>query len=209
MPVDYHAWTHRPKALGGTDPIELTPACFKAWQSIDFDAGVGQSISNGTSTILTWDLWSNSNAAVFDIQGQTTSITTVRLIPWGRYSFHCILWFQDNFAASVSVGMSITGYGTWNIGARTMDFAATTPNAGGLVFHDEVILPLPDLANSHAAVSGSSTPTDDITPNVGVVEFKCSQSSGISRLTGAGTEMMIQYHGPEPAPGELQGSGAP
>lgn len=23
MPVDYHGWTHRPKALGGTDPIEL------------------------------------------------------------------------------------------------------------------------------------------------------------------------------------------
>lgn len=23
MPVDYHAWTHRPKALGGTDPIEV------------------------------------------------------------------------------------------------------------------------------------------------------------------------------------------
>lgn len=34
-PVDYHAWTHRPKALGGTDPISLPgneSAGFFGWE---------------------------------------------------------------------------------------------------------------------------------------------------------------------------------
>lgn len=28
MPVDYHGWTHRPKALGGTDPVVLPVVLF-------------------------------------------------------------------------------------------------------------------------------------------------------------------------------------
>jgi hypothetical protein len=36
-PVDYHAWTHRPKALGGTDPIEgmgNEVAILTGWEAI-------------------------------------------------------------------------------------------------------------------------------------------------------------------------------
>lgn len=194
----------------GSDPIPcLTPATFKAWQSVDFNAGAGQSISNGTTTILTWDLWSNSNDAVFDIMGATTSLTQVRIIPWGRYSFHCIVAYFDNFAADCSVGMNVNGYGTWPIAARTIDQAATLANAGGLVFHDELVLPPPDVENEHAVVGGSGTPTDNNPNNVGTIEFIAIQSSGISRSTSWGCEMTIMYHGPEPEPGELQGSGAP
>lgn len=196
----------------GADPIPcLSPAVFKAWQSIDFDSGNGQSISNATSTALDWDLWTSSDlaAAIFDIEGQTTSIQTVRLLPRGRYSFHCVLAFFDNFDAKISVGMNISGYGQWPIGSRTIDHWGSLPNAGGLVFHDEVILPPPDEGNEHAIVGGSSTPTDNNPNNVGTVEFICSQSSGSSRFTSWGTEMTIMYHGSEPELGELQGSGAP
>ena len=43
MPVDYHAWTHRPKSQGGTDPIEQADT---AWIAVYDDLYLGMSYSS-------------------------------------------------------------------------------------------------------------------------------------------------------------------
>lgn len=71
MSVDYHAWTHRPKAQGGTDPIDIAAVMYgEAYKSAD------QTISDTTFTRLTsWALWNTPyDSAVTD---QTNGLTIV------------------------------------------------------------------------------------------------------------------------------------
>lgn len=46
-PVDYHAWTHRPKALGGTDPIEFDSDNYAVLAIPD-----GQTIADGSLDVV-------------------------------------------------------------------------------------------------------------------------------------------------------------
>jgi hypothetical protein len=46
MPVDYHAGTHRPKALGGTDPIDFPAASSSAWLEDLLANGTGLNVAN-------------------------------------------------------------------------------------------------------------------------------------------------------------------
>lgn len=51
MPVDYHAWTHRPKALGGTDPLEVAGTSAALLHELDVSGGA--SITADTWTRIT------------------------------------------------------------------------------------------------------------------------------------------------------------
>lgn len=51
MPVDYHAWTHRPKALGGTDPIDVSGGTSAALlTSLDF-------VTDPSDLVIPADTW--------------------------------------------------------------------------------------------------------------------------------------------------------
>ena len=60
MPVDYHHWTHRPKALGGTDPIDVFPSVFRA---LHFNDAVGNDITVGgqTDVDVTYNWWNHDS----------------------------------------------------------------------------------------------------------------------------------------------------
>ena len=81
MPVDYHAWTHRPKAMGGTDPIEgTTITTLRA----TFDGTLA--VASLTETIVLFDVWENEDATVF---GETLfggDLQKVSLLRQGLYS---------------------------------------------------------------------------------------------------------------------------
>ena len=57
MPVDYHAWTHRSKADGGTDPLP-SPRWARAEKS---PASTVQSIPNNSNTDIVWDTYYNTD----------------------------------------------------------------------------------------------------------------------------------------------------
>lgn len=65
--IPYHAWTHRPKAEGGTDPLPTMGAYDSA---LAYDAGVDglTSVNNATLTTVTFDnLYVSIGATAFQI----------------------------------------------------------------------------------------------------------------------------------------------
>jgi hypothetical protein len=103
MPVDYHAWTHRPKEEGGTDPIPgQYPICFRA--------AIGEITSPSTNRVhylsddegdnVYWDQWDPGfNTSVYNITPyeQTNDVDEgpvlagVGLRKRGLYSIHAIV----------------------------------------------------------------------------------------------------------------------
>lgn len=91
MSVNYHAWTHRPKEQGGTDPLDFQ---FKVFRAI-ISEPLGDTV--GTAEVaLDWDLWDqNFDTAIYDpvastggipVQGTDVVRKVVLKLP-GRYSF--------------------------------------------------------------------------------------------------------------------------
>lgn len=105
MPVDYHAWTHRPKSLGGTDPLEIGVSVFRAYRHDDASIGL-------TMVDLNWDEdWENGNTDVFTpltsggadaVQG-VDEVRYVDLNLPGRYTFCAGFNFGTTFDGSVGI----------------------------------------------------------------------------------------------------------
>ena len=83
----YHGWTHRPKYLGGTDPIPP----FTAWASVYFtNTDTPQTIAAGNSAFLTWAsfetnarqlFWTNSDGG--DVKNNTAGDDTLVCSEYG------------------------------------------------------------------------------------------------------------------------------
>ena len=58
--VAYHAWTHRPKALGGTDPIETADNAIKSFIGV----GTSETLTPGNSNFV-WQTNTNRNPECF------------------------------------------------------------------------------------------------------------------------------------------------
>lgn len=100
MPVDYHAWTHRPKSLGGTDPIELPlPKVFRAVQWDSFT-------TTGTSVDMepfAFDLWANPDTSIFEADLEVSlELGSVIAKEPGLYVVNLIVGWFDSFDAPVA-----------------------------------------------------------------------------------------------------------
>jgi len=106
MPVDYHAWTHRPHEQGGTDTIDVGMVdCFRAYMFDDMSV-------NTTMIDVEWDeAWENGNtsafqprtsAAVVAVQG-VDEVKFIDLLLPGRYTFCAGFKFSASFNGNVGI----------------------------------------------------------------------------------------------------------
>lgn len=99
-PVDYHAWTHRPKALGGTDPIDAySIPCFRAFH---YNAAT-QTINNANDGYITWDRYQTSDSTKIDFGGWTA----------GSPDTFTIVDFKVRGLWAITVMVDISPAGTW------------------------------------------------------------------------------------------------
>lgn|GEM_PF-6625328 len=113
--IPYHAWTHRPKAQGGTDPLpDVNPW---ARRSKGFDAS-DQTISNNSITALTFNHDYNiatgeSGEGWFDVPGGST--TALRLLVDGMYTVTAeVMWSASGtFTAGIGISDGVSGGAHW------------------------------------------------------------------------------------------------
>jgi hypothetical protein len=104
-PVDYHGWTHRPKAQGGTDPIGL--GVFPSFRAAIHDNGLTDLsaqrrpyFGSGEVDIVFWNhWWTDYDASVFEpvIETELVSgedcVAAVELLKFGFYGiYYTIDW---------------------------------------------------------------------------------------------------------------------
>lgn len=109
--VNYHAWTHRPKALGGTDPITVgTFPCFRA-----YNYAAGFTISNNTDAFLRFDRWQSSDTSIIAGGGWQSAtpdyINEVDVLERGLYAFTIMVDFNATLNAGDEIGLSIEDAG--------------------------------------------------------------------------------------------------
>lgn len=87
MSVPYHAWTHRPRSQGGTDPIEFPAVSPAPW--IRFFLGdADQTITAAGREIVQWDNIVNDYTEVFEPTGISggSDLLGVNLLEDGLYA---------------------------------------------------------------------------------------------------------------------------
>lgn len=99
MPVDYHAWTHRPKSQGGTDPIDFPsgPVMLRAL----YAPSGGAAVATATETAILFDTWENEDDTIY---GETLSggdLQKVSLLRPGVYSVTVHTNWETAFASRV------------------------------------------------------------------------------------------------------------
>lgn len=119
MPVDYHAWTHRPKSKGGTDPIEVgeTPWARRRLRS-------NQVITTNVLTSIAFDDDSNDytdDFSLVNVSGQGLGIRVehdglylmlfriIRLGAGGLWTDHVL--DINNFGPTTDVEYELYSYG--------------------------------------------------------------------------------------------------
>ena len=155
--VAYHAWTHRPKALGGTDPIEPVTPFFRAiYQDDTGVTGITTTLKN-----LDWTWWQNQDTDVFQplkagggapING-TDLARYIRLKPPGLYSFSvaCKPTSTTNMNGwAVFLSDDDTPWG-FKEGIFHGPAISTYEHGGWMIFHWERIYPYIDPFDSEFA----------------------------------------------------------
>lgn len=97
--VPYHAWTHRPKAQGGTDPLPGFAGEY-AWMDKTTDTTIG---TGSVSVIASYNTGS-SDSSTFDVDASAGYIYLLRT---GIYAVSCQLkWTVDPAPGYVAVDVS-------------------------------------------------------------------------------------------------------
>ncbi len=136
---DYHAWTHRPKVLGGTDPIE-SAASLRPWVVLQ---GGGWDIANNTDSQvvvdeLYWDPTllpiddtdpTNDQGGIFTFD---TATDTLNSQDYFRVTNRDAGWFTVEWA----LAFEYSGVTSANTAAYAMGYVFPVANTGGGFIQD-------------------------------------------------------------------------
>jgi len=166
MPVDYHAWTHRPKAQGGTDPIDLgeaLPYAFMVWDEgtsiavdtpINFFGG-----SPALESVAAWSFGYDADGADFGVAiGEGIRLGPADLDH--RTPMHVLIECTVSWAENWDDGdlyMAITMQGGTSADVQswqTKVYYAKTQGTGGLSF-DEMVTGVSVVTLTAGAFSNS------------------------------------------------------
>lgn len=173
--VPYHAWTHLPKAEGGTDPIaSFGLASLLAVRTTDLIVA-----DDNESALLTFDTWTNSDTSIFHETLSGGLLQKVAFLLAGVYSInvghiwtteffeaHGILILDDSVATTDWIDTGNMGFFHGNTGNQFI----YPPTAGVTRAY-----PLEPTATGYSAGQGG----------MGRVSFKANQSSGVNRTLEA------------------------
>jgi hypothetical protein len=97
LSVPYHAWTHAPKAQGGTDPIRSAyPIGFRA--IMGDPTGDPQSIPNFSEETVEFALWENEDSSTFLENTPGGVLTRVSFLAQGVYTISGGVYWDDTSA---------------------------------------------------------------------------------------------------------------
>lgn len=191
-PVDYHAWTHRPKALGGTDPIE-SESVITHFRAFVEPAG-GLLVGNDIEVQVNFTEWDNEDSSVFGTTtiSSGTILTTVNFKRPGVYTVTAYIWWEAQFDARIEI-LALDPSGTssnWPVGLAPSNSQAGGSSEPGSQF----VYPLTYSVTKKYPLMGI-TEADVIGANYGAVLLKVLQASGSARDLQAAM-LEVFYWGP-------------
>lgn len=113
MSVDYHGWTHRPKAQGGTDPIEIPGSDLPGFHA---HLTTSHTLTTANDTVLLFDEWTMDGAAgEFFNEGALSGgrLEGFRLVQEGWYSLNCWIDWSTNPASGFAGIMMLDFDNDW------------------------------------------------------------------------------------------------
>lgn len=186
--VDYHGWTHRPKALGGTDPVEI-----QSLQPFAYSFFSGKTIDDSTSYVLTALSTSsyigtgiadqigigNSTLGTFMVKPDTQDILWVVGDPC-VVAFDVEAYFSAEFDGEITLFFDQANYGHAGYTSPTADvlqtvYQASSSEASHTVRLSGIVYMDPEPYDPDISVNGNSA-----------LVIGIQQDSGSSRTIGQG-----------------------